>query len=248
MNKEYYLVDGKVIVSDEEGTLREEKNYDIINEVLEQENVVEQIEKKIKIMESVNIKPIKGEFVKSLKRMTVTILVGWGLILLFLKLGGTPMVSTTIIGTVSAPIMLASVATVAAFISSGMVGLKQYLDNKEIKKHQNGVKKALDYLTEQLSKEQEKLDELNNKKQVVESKKNDSQIMRLHCSTALKDIDNYALVNYNVGYDFDKYYKSYQNGKLQSLLQREDDINNIYRYIDVIETEQKRLSLTKKNK
>ena len=193
MNKEFVILDDKVVVSDDKGSLKELDNYDNITEILKEENIIEGIEEKIKKLNMCdeNLKPIKGEVKKYIKMFLIPVLILLGSEITTRYIFHAPVPTVEIaIGNLSTPVAMAGFIAFWGGVFCGAVVLKQYLDNKDIYKRKNGYRKSIEYLNERLVTEKEELNELNNQKREVKTDNSKGQIMKLEESRTLEDIES----------------------------------------------------------
>ncbi len=238
MNKEFVITEDKAVISNEDGNLRESENYDNIIEILEQENVIEGIEYKIKTLIDLknNMNYEKGEVKKHSKFFIVPII-----LLLLIEVGfryglkADLYMDETFLGLISRPVYFAIIYGFAGTIVSTIIGLIQRYHNKQTDKRKQGLQESVNYLQKKLEEEKEKLDKLNNEKKKVTGPKSKITLMRLHDPSILKDLFNQAYVYFNFTSNPEKYYNNYLRGSLHLLLERENDLRNIDNYIDVIE-------------
>lgn len=238
MNKQYICKDDKVIVSNEEGLLREIPNYNNLEEILEQENIIDNIEKEINrlIILRDNPKPLSKHFQKGIK---YALLILVPVIIELLSKGlHFP------IATYETPIGIMSVTSAMELcIAVGLIigeAINMYRDNKEQTERDNtkkGLEASINYLNKVLNKEYIKLNKLNKENNVTYDNDFEVGTIKIHDPKYLSEIDNYKMVNYKVCSNIKKYYKHYLSGTLHFLLEKENDINNFDNYYDVIEEE-----------
>lgn len=199
MNKNYVLIDDKVIVLDEYGENKVEEYTDNFEEILMQENVIEYIQKRIKYIDEIRDKQIKyKKFVPKLTLITL-------LIVTIISVMG--ITSNTI------PIIGCLCIYAVVFLSAGSRDLNTYRNYKSEMITDELVNIEYEELNKDLVKEKEKLEELKSDKS-KDKEVNTLIIGKVNNIEVLKDIRN-KLELYNIiGNNIDKYYKLYQVDKL----------------------------------
>lgn len=211
MNKNYVYKDGKVVIIDENGNQKEVDYYDNLNEVLVKENIIETIEQEIKQLEyEISSSKDLSKFVKWLN-------------ILF------PFFATTIIATILIWLFSASMGPNSLFTvlscygylsgSGAIFSLCEYIKEKKLVREQKGKETQLEYLEKDLEDLKEeikqlKLDKTNSKKL------EEFSISKVDSKEELKGLREYLTFYYNLGYNEQKYFKYYQQGKVYDKLNR----------------------------
>ena len=210
MNKEYIYKDGKVLIIDENNKKREMPYTDNIDDILIKENVIEELETKIKELED-----SKTNFDYSYSKLVTY----YPFITCMLILLTFPIIGISL----DFPIKLNLIYTLITssfFIPFG--ALLSYVSHKnqmEYIKIQNGRENELEYLKNRLLKEKEKLEELNNNKN--NTLKKESYSSKVDSIEELKKIRSYINLYYDLGYNEKKYYNYYEQGILNTKLKNE---------------------------
>ena len=221
MNKEYIYIAGKVIVTDENGTQNSVEYYDNLDEVLIQENLIETMEDKISKLEkeSKDYKKYNKKhyipIVLPLSILTTTI----GIPAIAYLLGDTD-VYVSSINTIFGPINRAvlytlSTSTLLPFIS--LEELRMYRDHKNSIKEEKGINSELEFLKQQIIIEKQKLSELKKEKTKNRDDK-EFKSVEVDDLEKLKALKSYLNLYYDLGYNGEKYYKYYLQGKLDNKL------------------------------
>lgn len=201
MNKEYFYVNGKVVIEGQNGNKRLEDYSDNLDEILVQENLIETIEASIKDLEKKNH---KLDDAKKKKKY-----IPWGFIAFFLvvstifslgasytlKLAGASFYKE--IG-----ILLASVYVGSIFIAS-TITLIERKGFKNRQKYAKGIEKELEYAKKQLVLAKEKLVSLNNEKN--NQKENaEFKVIKVNDVEKLKWLKENLQMYFNLGYSNNK--------------------------------------------
>lgn len=236
MNKEYMLVNGEIVLSDENGHLKKIESYDILNDILVQENVIEKLNNEIKINTE------KKERFKEEKGKALLIAISGGLISLiplFLNLPGT--VTLVFGNTISnAMYCFLSVAIITIF-ASVLCAIKEYKDRKYIRNIRNALDVVIKYLTKKLNREEAKLNELEEKKNKIICGGSLIKPTVVNDKERIEEITKESLESFLVGYDIKKYYNLYKNGSLEKALSKDNKEDFAPLYNEVIEEEGPRL-------
>lgn len=224
MNNEYVYKDGKALIIDENDNQKTVDYYDNLDDVLVQEDVIEQLENEIKQLE---------DELSSYKKPSKFSRWLW-ILMPFLIFTFVPLIFSQIMG----PIFLKNMIIEAVFFGSiktmDLIGiimsatfspfgafysLMLYKREKEIDKEQNGKKIQLEYSKKELVQlkeevEQLKLDKTNSKKT------EEFYVSKVDSKEELKKLRNYLVFCYNLGYNEQKYFKYYQQGKLDRYLEK----------------------------
>lgn len=238
MNKECVYVDEKIVVSDENGNNRIIENSDKINEILVQENVVEAIEEKIEELKEKLIKnKVSKHFIPEYFLATIC-----GLIISYLSFKyvfKVNILTDLIIGPFN-PIFLMGGIIIPAF---SLFDVFKYFDYKQMKKEKQGDILEYKYLSKKLEQEKSKLEELK-KEQVIISDPQEFKVEKVDDLERLKELRNKLSLYNRLGYNMNKYYRYYQEGKLEKKLSRQYDESSISEIMEYFET--KDSSLVKK--
>ena len=169
MNKEYIYMDGKAIISDEQGNLKLENYYEALDEVLAQENLVEEMEKQILELtkEQEKYSVLKKHYIPIVLPLLTLLSTAGANIIFYVCTGTNPLASE--VNTIFGPLSNAAFISLAfgqILIPIGAIAeYCLYKVYKSSKKEQKGNSKALEYLKEQIVKEKQILEELKKGKE-----------------------------------------------------------------------------------
>lgn len=222
MNKEYTYIDGKVIIRDEKGSQRPDDYYDNLDDVLVQENVIEEMEKRIAELDK------KSKMYKKYnkKRYIPTILPSLSVIstvgvpiLFYLLTGTNPLtISTdTVFGVQNLAVSLSTIFSTIFIPIGALVEVVLYRQHKDFLKTADGVDSELEFLQKQLVDEKKELEQLK------EDKTRDREVTTFRVVTVddkqqINMLKNYLSFYFNLGYNIREYYKYYQQGLLEQKL------------------------------
>ena len=218
MNKGYTYIDGKVIISDENGNHTQTEYYDNLDQVLVHENIIEEIERKIKVLTAKNerYKPKKyipfylyaGVGFAALTPLILSILTGTNLYLCDTTVG---------LGSISDGLIINMTLGMIFLPISSLFEIVNHSGYKQNVNRGNAINSELDFLNLELAKEKKILLKLkkektmNNRHSKFESKQVDDK-------TEMKVLDRVSELNYVLGYFGKKYYHYYEQGKLDKVL------------------------------
>lgn len=244
MNKEYIRLGDNAIIEDDLGNKRIIPYNENLDEILVQENLVEQIEKKISFFQS---KVSKAQDKKSKEAL-------FDLIMAIITFLIAPMALSKLAGVLLGDVYLATQGfsistflgvylTIACVPLAAILTHKNYKEYKDYNRKKKGVKNAIEKLTKELEKEKEKLNKLKSKNKSVDEKEVEVTKVKSH----FNDLDSRILVYRDCGTNGQKYYNYYfKNGKLpQELANKynEEEQDLVKEYL-----EEKGPTLTKKYK
>lgn len=218
MNKNYIYIDGKVIISDKNGNNKQQEYYDNLDEVLIKENVIEEIENRIKELNR------KKDSFKNKKFMPTSLFYFISAIpispfLLWMISGANPFITdvSSIFGTISSA-ALCTITTATGFIPFGLLITKiEYNDYKRKIKDEQATDCELEFLKSQLVEKKELLNKLKNDK----SRDKEDKTFRskfVEDTKELKELHTLSRTYYDLSYNSEKYYKYYKKGKLEEKL------------------------------
>ena len=221
MNKNSLYVNGKIIISDENGEQTTKTYIDNIKEILEKENLIEHLEKekrniinilyKLKTRKSDNffLIPIVFMLLMSIFIFLSPIKFNLGVLAIYLA---TSAGITTAIFTV-------------------------YL--KWLKKYKNGLKNKFNFLDKKLKIEEENLLQLkNDKSKDNEKNMKDYEFIKLNDKKDIREIDRQSNLYFDMGRHEKRLAKYYNLGMLKEKLQEmfeiynENDINLVKNYLE----------------
>ena len=231
MNKGYTYIDGKVVISDENGNHTQSEYYDNLNEVLVQENVIEKMEEKIKELTKENEKNSNAKKRYIPKHLYLYIMLGCALAtapLFWILTGVNPYISNvdTVFGSVNRALIYTSVVVVSGMPCCVLMTIDNYRNYRNKVNIGNGISSELEFLKLQLEKEKENLISLkrdktryNEDKEIKSFKVDDKQ--------RLEALRSYLVLYNDLGYNREKYYRYYKQGKLDYELQKHYSENEI---------------------
>jgi len=222
MNKGYTYIDGKVIISDENGNHTQSEYYDNLDKVLVQENVIEEMESRIQELTKESKK-----YPESKRRYKPLCLYSaLGVILvspcLFWALTGiNPYLCSidTAFGSVNQALFYALSGAVCALPLGSLFTWIDYSNFRESAKKGKGISSELEFLKLQIEKEKETL--VNLQKEKTRDKENtEFRSTQVDDKQQLEALRSYLELYYDLGSNREKYYRYYQQGKLDKKLQK----------------------------
>lgn len=238
MNKGYTQIGDKVIISDENGVHTQSEYYDNLDKVLVQENIIEEMENRIQELtkESEEYPVIKKKYIPAyLYSGLVGGIIGTGL-LNWILTGTNPysLNYDTVYGTFNYGLYLSMVGGIPTFGLGSILSLIDYSNYKNKVKKGNGINSELEFLKLQIEKEKETLVSLQkDKTKVNETVEYISK--QVDDKQQLEALRNYLELYYDLGSNKEKYYRYYQQGKLDKKMQRhynDEDIELAKEYLD----------------
>ena len=235
MNKEYVYTDGKVTIIDEKGEKRQIEYSDNIDEVLIKENVIEKMEKQINELENKSkqyeksktnklfcIIPLLGSIIASLigPLLTISMVTGRNLTSLVLDSAYSSYILSLTTTVFPFGLFIGAVTSIAGYI--------QYRNGQ---KEAQGINSELDYLKVQLEKEKAALINLENNKS-NNNQNREARIVKINDIEELKKIRKDLAKYYELGYNINKYNRFNKQGKLETKLPNDIDINLAKEYLE----------------
>lgn len=238
MNKSYIYIDGKVIVTDDNGVKEPVEYYDNIDEVLVQENLVETMEERIQELEELSEKYKKinkGHYFPVTLPIAALMAIIAPLLVNFLSDGTaftTPV--NTAFGSINALIFYSICALPGLLIFSWALESMFYLEYKGEIKEEKGINSELEFLKKQIELEREHLETLKQEK----TRANESTEFReveVNDVQQIGDLKGISNLYFNLGYDDKKLYRLYRKGQLDKKLAKdynEDEIELAKEYLE----------------
>ena len=230
MNKGYTYIDGKVIISDENGNHTQSEYYNNLDKVLVQENVIEEMEGKIQELTKESKKYPESE--KKYKPLYLYSVLGAAILvmphLFWLLTGVNPYLCSidTVFGPVNQALFYASTAVAIGIPFGSIFTWIDYSNFKERAKIGKGISSELEFLKFQIEKEKETLVSLQKEK--TRNKDNtEFRSTQVDDKQQLEALRNYLDLYYDLGYNREKYYRYYQQGRLDEKLQKYYDETEI---------------------
>ncbi len=239
MNKEYTYIDGKVIISDENGKQKPGEYYDNLDDVLVQENLIEtmedriaKLEKESKLYKKYNRKHYIPYLIPITALMTT---IGAPMVLYFIT-GINPFTRSvdSIFGVSNLGVLLSSVLSTVFLPGSALTEFGNYRKHKDSLKKEKGVNSELEFLQKQLIEEKQVLEDLKKDKTRDEEDKA-FRVVEVDDKQQLRELKGYLSLYYDLGYNVEKYYKYYEQGKLDDKLRKyytDSDIDAAKEYLE----------------
>lgn len=223
MYKGYFVNNGRVMVSDENGNYSKCDYSDNLEQILIQKNIIEAIEQEIQMLEECKEDNIPPQFdMISLKASGAGAILSPFISLFFC--GGD---LTSNIDTVMGPMnSVAFLTLMSIFISvcagAGFCICEYSIDREKQKEYEetdNAINSELEFLRSQLNVEIEKLNDLEERKVITNKKIENNYSKLIDDSEQLQQLEELMNLYYNFGLNREKYYRYYQNGILIEKLQ-----------------------------
>ena len=219
MNKGYTYIDGKVIISDENGTPTHTEYYDNLDKVLVQENVIEEMEDGIK-----QLTEALKEYPESKKRYIPTFLYSALAAMLIAPpvlswmLSGNPYLGNidTIFGSIK---YFALITGIYAVPVGTILTLADYSEHRARARKGKGISSELEFLKSQIEKEKEILASLQEEK-TRNNENTEFRSTKVDDKQQLEALWDDLKLYYDLGANGEKYYRYYQQGKLDKKLQK----------------------------
>lgn len=216
MNKNYICNNGNVAVIDENGNSRSVEYTDNLEEMLIQENLIEEMEKRIKKL---------GNVSESNKRYIPNFVPAVFLAMIISKTMIFPSMGVDeVINTIFGVINLSTAATVGTGICTLPLAILMdtivYYQEKQKRKEKSATVAEYEYLEKEIEIQKQKLEELKQDK----TKPNDTtefKVEKVNDLDVLNQLRSSLVLYKNLGYSLEKYYKLYEKGKLEEHLKKE---------------------------
>lgn len=222
MNKEYTYIDGKVIVRDNWNSQKLVEYCDNLEEVLIQENLIELMENEEERLNEKYIETTKK--IKGNKKINILkkIILPYGIM-------GVLVLLLTILSNLLFPSFLTLIPSFKIFINivSFVIGsliftplvINDYSDYIKLIKEKKGIENQLDYLNKQIVKEKEKLKTLQ-KNKTKNNEINEFKTVQISSLDDLRKLRDHIGLLFDLGYNEKKYYKYFEEGKLDKKLSK----------------------------
>ena len=223
MYKGYFVNNGRVMVSDEKGNFSNFDYSDNLEQILIQKNIIEVIEKEIQMLEESKDDNIPPQFdMISLKACGKVTLAVPFVSLLFCSGDITSKFGTTM-GPISNYIHNTLVLSFISIVTGACLIFCEYSIDREkqqvYEETDNAINSELDFLRSQLNVEIEKLNDLEERKVITNTKIENNYSKLIDDSEQLRQLRELMNLYYNFGLNREKYYRYYQNGILIEKLQ-----------------------------
>lgn len=219
MNSTYSrLGNSKALVTNEDGKQRFVDNYDNINEILIEENIIESIENKVNELEEQNKK-----YEKKNKRKYIPMM-------LFISVFFTKIILPSFFSTIDFD-NFALLSTIIqfdemCFLSSSIIislaigtDIGIFIKHRNNIKKQKGIKSELLYLNRRLKSEKRVMRNLLKRSKYIENGKWECNLA-VRSGDKIDDLNKYLELYYNIGYNSDRYYNYYLNGKINEVMKK----------------------------
>ena len=223
MNKGYTYIDGKVIISDENGNHTQSEYYDNLDKVLVQENVIEEMENRIqKLTKEIEKYPeAKKRYIPIYLYTALGAALVIPSLLLWAATGTNPYLSNidTIFGSVNQVLFFTLASEIGLLPFGSLFTLADYSNFSERAKRGKGLNSELEFLKLQIEKEKETLVSLQEEK--TRDKENTKfRSTQVNDKQQLKALRSYLELYYVLGYDEKKLSRLYQQGRLDEKLKK----------------------------
>ena len=219
MNEWYTYIDGKVIISDEKGNHTQSEYYDNLDKVLVQQNIIEEMENKIKELTQEREK-YKIKHFPYLSLTIGTVVVATPLLLWSLT-GTNPYLLDfeTVYGSFNLVSFLTAINGAWALPIGSSLSLYDYSNYKNKIKKVNGINSELEFLKLQVEREKETLISLQSNK-TRNNEKIECKSVQVDDLQQLKMLKKHLELYYDLGYNEDRYRRYYQHQNLDKKLER----------------------------
>ena len=223
MNKGYTYIDGKVIISDENGNHTQSEYYDNLDQILVQENVIEEMESRIqKLTKEVEKYPeAKKRYIPMYLYSVLGVILIAPPLLVWTLTGINPYLGNidTVFGSVNQVLFL-TLATGSCALPLGLVfTLTDYSKFRDRAKRGKGLNSELEFLKLQIDKEKETLVRLKEEK-TRNNENTEFRSTQVNDKQQLEALRSYSELYYVLGYDEKKLSRLYKKGKLDEKLHK----------------------------
>ena len=231
MNKEYIFDNGKVLVKDENNNERVIEYSDNLDKILVQENVIELLEKRLKVLRCSNKKfqnyKISDSIPGTLVMLGTSFSVVFPILLLYRLYTLNGVLEQGIIN-------LIKNMSITGFVVLGISGIITILKHLNYKKYKKVNKIALDLTEKKLVLEKQKLNKLQQEKNNIKEDK-EFKTDKVNDVLELKKLRNCLELFYNLGINEKKYLKYFENEKLDKIIDKyytKEDVSLIEDYFN----------------
>ncbi len=223
MNKGYIYIDGKVVISDENGNHTQSEYYDNLDRVLVKENIIEEMEGRIQelTIESEKYPETKKRYIPYCLYVMLGGILAIPPLVLWAITGTNPYLSNigSIFGSVNPVLFLTLVTGVVGLPIGSLYTLIDYSNFKERVNRGKGINSELEFLKLQIEKEKEDLASLQ-KEKTRDNENKKFRTVKVDDKKQLEALRSYLELYYDLGSNREKYYRYYQQGKLDKKLQK----------------------------
>lgn len=225
MNHSYYNANGIVVVSDENGNMRQVENWPDIEEILVQENVIEELER---ILSKLIDNKAYYDNDTIFEHIPITLIVPLLYILAYTT--EKSFLSSSLNYTEEQSTMLATICTL--FFTVQVAAIFLYGDilrhnrNKRFHRRKGGNECEIEFLESYLEEKRKTIAALKSKsidpKSVAETDTIEAVSTLVDDNEALEKLNKLLDFSYDLGFNLDMYYQHYQNGTIQEKLQDDE--------------------------
>ena len=231
MNHAYYNANGTVVVSDENGNMRQVENWPDIDDILVQENVIEELER---ILSELIDNRAYYDNDTIFEHIPITSIVPLLCILIyntgkiFLSSSGN-YTEVEITKTATLLALLCSTGLTAAFLYGDIL---RHNRNKRLPRIKGGNECEIEFLESYLEEKRKTLAALKSKKSVTDIDSIEGVSTLVDDNEALEELKKLLDFSYNLGYNLDMYYQSYQDGTIKEKLQGDEYSDAMIRFAE----------------
>lgn len=218
MNNKYHYIDGKVIIESDNEETRQEKYYDNIEKVLIQENVIEKMENDIKELEkqSKNYPTTKKRFFPIGLSAAITAIATMPLLVILLYGKDAFNTIETIYGSTQLILFNEFLIGPIVLIIGAAITMFEYIARKNFIKTGQGINSSLEFLKKQLDIEKDYLEELK-KEKTNDNENVNFRTVKINDKERFAKINNASNLYFDLGYNLQKNYEAYQQGKIKEI-------------------------------
>lgn len=229
MNHAYYNANGTVVVSDENGNMRQVENWPDIEEILVQENVIEEgerillelLEQKTLFYDNDNDNNTIFSHIPYVSMSLLLFIVPYGTVTFMGHSFKFPDYLTTEIATYSALFFTVPLATILLYAD-----ILNYRWNKKRFRRKDRNECEIVFLESYLEEKRKTIAALKSKsidpKSVAETDSIEAVSTLVDDNEALEKLKKLLDFSYDLGYNLDMYYQSYQDGTIKEKLQDDE--------------------------
>ena len=221
MNHAYYNANGTVVVSDENGNMRQVENWPDIDDILVQENVIEELER---ILSELIDNRAYYDNDTIFEHIPFTLIVPLLFILActieksFLSSSGN-YTEDQITMLVTICTLFPTVALTPIFLYGDIL---RHNRNKRLPRRKGGNECEIEFLESYLEEKRKTLAALKSKKSVTDIDSIEGVSTLVDDNEALEELKKLLDFSYDLGYNLDMYYQSYQDGTIKEKLQDDE--------------------------
>lgn len=227
MNSTYSILgNSKVLVTSENGRQKIVDNYDNINEILIEENIIESVAKKVDELED---KKKKYEKINKRKYVPIMIIVSFFLTKIIL-----PLIFNSYQFIFYDNLFKFDLVNIIVFSLATCTDTFLFILHKQNIKKQKGINSELYYLRECLKKENKKMRNLIRKSNSLKASKQVNNIT-VRSADVIDNLNKHSAFYYNIGYNSEKYYNYYMKGNINGITKKhytEEDSDLVKDYFE----------------